>query len=467
MAQATTYLQLLEINDYKSFEGQHIFNFAHKSQDKHKLYTLPQCTVFLGDNGTGKTNILKALANLQPERVTIQDIRSESKNTDVLDMKVGIEVSYEGEQKTPKERTWDFSHRPKVIDRFPNGQYSVYSQYIVYKGEVHNISKTKFRALESIQIKGNHQFISSKRIGYGKKYNFVEYDEPALDNVIIYGYGVNRFADTQRNLGSASTCDTLFYNDKPLLNFEEWLLQLDIASKDKTQGSKAHRRIKQIKKILKDSDLLPGVTDYRVFVDDQLHSSILFTTEYGELTYRDLGYGYQCMMAWVFDFIKKMFDRYPESDNPLQEPAILLIDEIDLHLHPHWQRHVLRDLCRLFPATQIIVTTHSPLVIQSISSMNLFLLTNEEGRTKVKEYGDQTFQGWTVEEILDELMNLGSDTRSDEYKEFRLKFENALNTNNVKEGIEYYKKLKEMLHPSSMEADLLNMDMNQLRAGSL
>ena len=466
MGKVTTYIQSLEVNDYKSFKGQNIFQFAHVDKDKSGLYGLPQCSVFLGDNGTGKTNLLKLIANLQPKRVTIQDIQSQP-NTEVQDMKVGIEVSVGDEKIGSPDNVWDFSHRPAVMERYVDPQYSVYSQYVVYNGQVRNIFNTNFRILGTTKKIGNLSFSSAKRIGYNSRLNFVEYDEPSFDNVIIYGYGVNRFADTQRNLGSEYTCDTLFYNNRPLLNFEEWLLQLDIASKDKAQGAKAHRRIRQIKKILKNSELLPGVIDYRVYVDDNLHSSIRFSTEYGELTYKDLGYGYQCMMAWVFDFIKKMFDRYPESENPLCEPAILLVDEIDLHLHPHWQRHVLRDLCQLFPATQIIVSTHSPLVIQSVSSMNLFLLSNEDGKTKVKEYGDKTFQGWTVEEILHELMCLDSDTRSDEYKDLRMKFENAMNTNNVKEGLKYYEKLKAMLHPSSVETDLLNMDMNQLRASKL
>ena len=132
------------------------------------------------------------------------------------------------------------------------------------------------------------------RIGYAQNCNFVEYDTPALNEAVIYGYGVNRFADTQRNLGSDSTTDTLFFNSKPLLNFEEWLLQLDMASKDETQGQKAQNRIRQIKKILCDSDILPGVKDYSLYVDEQLHTSILFETEC-HFAKRDLPTNLNCL----------------------------------------------------------------------------------------------------------------------------------------------------------------------------
>ena len=70
-------------------------------------------------------------------------------------------------------------------------------------------------------------------------------------------------------------------------------------------------------------------------------------------------------MAWMVDFASRMFDLYPESENPLAEPAVVLIDEIDLHLHPKWQRELLDYLSNLFPNTQFIVTTHSPLIVQS------------------------------------------------------------------------------------------------------
>lgn len=466
---AAIYLHNLELKDYKSFNG--TFNFDFSSDTgiiDNKFYYIPQCTVLLGDNGTGKTNILKVIANLQPELVNIKDVET---NNDITDYHLKIGITNDNAQSAKEDGdNPSRQFRPVVYERVARGKYQAYMSYLVYNGAIKKINRTSFKRYGNSQVFNNfgtqYEAFSQYRLGYGSTVNFVEYDASLLSEVKIYAYGVNRFADNKRNLNSTNLAESLFRNDCPLINLEEWLMQLEIASNDTLQGKRALNRIRQIKNILSKSNLFPDVTDYRLVTDDNLNSSIQFVTKFGELPYHALGYGYQCMMAWVFDFMKKMFDRYPDSDNPLSEPAILLIDEIDLHLHPNWQRHVLRDLCDLFPATQIIVSTHSPLVIQSASSMNLFLLTNENGCSKIEKYPTKTFQGWSVEEILNELMIMGNDTRSDEYQKLRNAFEHAMNEGNVKQGIKYYSLLKDMLYPGSAEREILDIDYNLLKSSN-
>jgi predicted ATP-binding protein involved in virulence len=63
---------------------------------------------------------------------------------------------------------------------------------------------------------------------------------------------------------------------------------------------------------------------------------------------------------------------------PMIAPALMLVDEIDLHLHPTWQQRVLDDLMRTFPGTQFIVTTHSPQVLSTVSRENIRVLTQRE-----------------------------------------------------------------------------------------
>ena len=109
---------------------------------------------------------------------------------------------------------------------------------------------------------------------------------------------------------------------------------------------------------------------------------------------------------------KRLFDKFPESENPLEEEAIVLIDEIDLHLHPQWQRDVISIVSKIFKNVQFIVTTHSPLVIQSLEEVNLYVLTRENEQVSVKRSPITNFSGWTVEEILRDPMGLSNNIHS-------------------------------------------------------
>ena len=75
---------------------------------------------------------------------------------------------------------------------------------------------------------------------------------------------------------------------------------------------------------------------------------------------KNWGFGYQTTLTWLVDFCKRMFELYPDADNPLHGEAVVLVDEIDLHLHPKWQRDLVPTLSKIFPNVQFIVTTHSP-----------------------------------------------------------------------------------------------------------
>lgn len=78
--------------------------------------------------------------------------------------------------------------------------------------------------------------------------------------------------------------------------------------------------------------------------------------------------GYKTLLSLVIDLAIRMALANPESERPLESGAVVLIDEVDLHLHPEWQRRVVGDLLRTFPNTQFLLTTHSPYIIESINN---------------------------------------------------------------------------------------------------
>jgi predicted ATP-binding protein involved in virulence len=80
------------------------------------------------------------------------------------------------------------------------------------------------------------------------------------------------------------------------------------------------------------------------------------------------------------DFARRLAQANPNWDNPLKAPGILLIDEIELHLHPQWQQKIIPNLRAVFPETQLIVATHSPQVLTTVDSQNILILRDGEIR---------------------------------------------------------------------------------------
>ena len=78
--------------------------------------------------------------------------------------------------------------------------------------------------------------------------------------------------------------------------------------------------------------------------------------------------GYKTLLGLVIDLSIRMGLANPHLDDPLTAEAIVMIDEVDLHLHPSWQRRVLGDLLRTFSNTQFILTTHSPFVVETLNN---------------------------------------------------------------------------------------------------
>jgi len=115
--------------------------------------------------------------------------------------------------------------------------------------------------------------------------------------------------------------------------------------------------------------------------------------------------GYRAMLALVMDLARRMAQShgagYGTGQPLLSVPAIVLIDEIELHLHPSWQQSVLTTLMNIFPNTQFIVTTHSPQVLSSIASKHIRIL--KEGKAYA---ADQETEGAEASRLLGEIFQV-------------------------------------------------------------
>ena len=130
------------------------------------------------------------------------------------------------------------------------------------------------------------------------------------------------------------------------------------------------------------SALVSGVSNPHM-IHRPLRFIVSVKSESGEvedLELNQLSGGYRIMLALAADLARRMAQGNPHLDNPLQSEAIVLIDEMDLHLHPSWQQRILPDLLRTFPNTQFIVSTHSPQVLSTVRPENIVHLSREDGR---------------------------------------------------------------------------------------
>lgn len=192
-------------------------------------------------------------------------------------------------------------------------------------------------------------------------------------------------------------------------------------------------------------------------------NDIIVKTPNGNIYYEYLSSGYKSCMHLLLGIIKEIEYRFQEPTIFVEDyNGIILIDELDLHLHPEWQAKILSCLRETFKNAQIIASTHSPNMIQSaIINEVIPLKKNIDGSIEVKsfqglKYG---FQGWTIEEILEDVMGLQS-TKSQKFNETLQEFNTALDNGDIAKAKKNYEILKDMINPKNVILRLLKLQMD-------
>jgi hypothetical protein len=195
-------------------------------------------------------------------------------------------------------------------------------------------------------------------------------------NYLCVGYGVTRrpspgpraamaYWDLFRH-PRARSVSTLFSEDALLQPLETWAMDLD------------YRRRQAGLQVVRETmeDLLPGVQFREI---DREHRQLLFDTPDGVVPFSQLSEGYRNMAGWCGDLVYRLTEIYANYHRPLTGRGLLLLDEIDLHLHPVWQRQLRHFLERKLPNFQIIATTNSPLTAQPSGPGELHVLGRKDG----------------------------------------------------------------------------------------
>ncbi|MEB3311977.1 MAG: AAA family ATPase [Snowella sp.] len=372
----------LEVENILCFKDKQFLDLSDKNGNP------VQWTVILGDNGVGKTTLLRCLARMEPY------------------LAKGVP---------------NFSLRTLSKEHLLPLFYSLSEEELgtLYKSQVkinadliYGLSLNDFRNLSPEIIKNRIEkivlrFSINPSPSSEREASFIEKD---LFELKCYGYGANRRIGktSLSELLSSDRTSTLFSDDATLINAEEWLLQTDYAAaRSNHKDNRFQKRLTLVKEMLK--NLLPDVDDIRIAspTDEIPRPTAEFQTHYGWVTLSNLSLGYQSVIAWMVDLAARMLERYPDSEDPLSEPAIVLVDEIDLHLHPKWQRTIMDFLTERFPNTQFIVTAHSPLVVQAAQDANIVLLRREGDRVVI-DNNPEIIDNWRVDQLLTSVFELPS-----------------------------------------------------------
>jgi predicted ATP-binding protein involved in virulence len=151
---------------------------------------------------------------------------------------------------------------------------------------------------------------------------------------------------------------------------------------------------------------VPEFSNFRINRSERGSAQMLVDKQGQEFDIEQLSDGEKNLIALIGDIARRLTIGNPNSEEPLKEAGIILIDEIDLHLHPKWQRIVAERITEVFPNCQFIITTHSPQVISHIRPESIVILKNNEGAIS-KHFAHESY-GKSSDRILEDIMDESS-----------------------------------------------------------
>ena len=135
-----------------------------------------------------------------------------------------------------------------------------------------------------------------------------------------------------------------------------------------------------------------------------------FETSDGLVPLNVLSQGTQSLVQWLARLLIDMVEYYDYPENIEEKGGILIIDEIDAHLHPSWQRRIIPALTNHFPNLQIFCSTHSPLMLAGLKAGQVQLLDRDESGKVTVSRNEQDIVGWSADEILRSFLDVPSPT---------------------------------------------------------
>ncbi len=354
--------------------------------EKDALTFSEECTILVGNNASGKTTILEALVigigaffagidlvpspHIEPDQIRL------------LQYKHGETITYETQYPVQIrcQGTWGNQELEWVLARGQRFEQVTDQRAEKLVGLARHL-QSQVQKGESVVLP-LIAYYSTGRLWRAPRRSPNDIDSPG-----------SRFRGYEKCLDPASHIGGLV----------QWMKTQELIA---LQEGKSDQIYEAVKKAIKNCvENLESVT-FRVR-EDEVYTRF---NDGQEFPFRMLSEGVRNMLAMVADIAYRAAILNPQfgKDATAKTPGIVLIDEIDLHLHPRWQRRVVEDLRRTFPRMQFIATTHSPFIIQSLRPGELIdLHTGPTG-----EYANRS-----IEDITEDVMGIPIPQRSERYNQ--------------------------------------------------
>lgn len=366
-----TYFSKLRIRNVRSFAGWQELDLTTGGKPA-------QWTLIVGDNGLGKTTLLQCLASMRPVATVAND--AAGTEPDGVEPALALRADDELFSMARVGET-----EAELVAEFTSG----------------NFSGPK-RAVKTYSLEASIKVDDTDLIDL--KCPFLEMGSPFEPLVITYGAARHqRYGTSVGRTSLPDAAESIYDASIELADPVEILEGLDYSAAKRQPG--ARDLLKRIKVAL--AQVIPGIarpTSIKLYGPAPPGSKtrkrgVQVETVFGEVPFRSLSLGYQTMTAWMIDLSWRLYQHYPLSPNPLREPAIVLIDELDLHLHPRWQRQLRQTIVETFPKIQFIATAHSPVLAQTYLGMNLAIVREENGRAVI-ESDPAVAKTWRLDEVI-------------------------------------------------------------------
>jgi predicted ATPase len=407
------YLQSVRLQNVKCFVDVELKFQTYRTGDPQSNWN-----VILGNNGDGKTSLLQAIAACLVDSTTAERLvkpdnwvrKGNGNGLAHISARIARDDSDKlGPGRRPEEEPIDrqvdylivdanqeISLEPEFTPSFdmPNHKYFSSAAIIEPSPEYARLFENPERVIVDIEYLKRNAFVARKQSGW-----------------ISCGYGAYRrisgFASHTVNIDNLlqKRFLTLFEEGAALYDCEAWLKELD------RKATKSHKETKSRqpsipRKLLEEvkttlCELLPEIDEI------EIADEVRFRWRGSQVDLNQLSDGYRSMFALAVDLLRWVEMLRPSGVSIKDASGIVLIDEIDSHLHPRWQREAGFLLTRIFPHIQFIVTTHSPFVAMAAGPNALTLLKKDEATVTANQEVPY-IRGWAVDRVLTELFAMTS-----------------------------------------------------------